>query len=95
MKTDVLASILDGQKMVRRESHSYLFDEATALTVFAGTSGEMMSIPRVHRLDLQKEYCMLTTTRGERFYFPYELIVGLKLEEAEEKAKTPGGAGFR
>ena len=95
MKTDVLAAILDGQKGVRRDGHAYVLDESLHATVFAGASAELVSVPRVARFELAKEYCVLATTKGERFFFPYEVILGLKLEESEERKRSPGGAGFR
>jgi len=95
MKTDVLSSILDGQKGIRRDGASYVFDERVSATVFAGTSSELITVPRIVRIDLAKEIVTLQTTKGERFFFPYEVVVGLKLEETEERARPGGGAGFR
>ena len=95
MKTDVLSSILDGQKGVRRDGASYVFDDRTSATVFAGTAGELITVPRVVRIDLAKEMVTLLTSKSERFFFPYEVVIGLKLEESEERARSGGGAGFR
>jgi len=96
MKTDVLASILDGQKGVRRDGGAYLIEEHASATVFAGAGSEVITVPRITRFDLGREIVALTTSKGERFFFPYELVLGLKLEESEEAGRRPpGGAGFR
>ena len=47
------------------------------------------------RIDLTKEVVTLHTTKCERFFFPYDVVLGLKLEETEERSSRPGGAGFR
>jgi hypothetical protein len=96
MKSDVLASILDGVKGARKDGGAWLFDEAVSGTLFAGGGGEIITVPRIHRVELAKEYCAVTTVKSERFFFPYELLIGLKIEQSEERSKVPtGSAGFR
>ena len=95
MKTELLTAMLDGQKGVRKDGNAYVLDESIHATFFVGGSVEVMSVPRVVRVDLGREICTLSTVKHERFLFPTEAVLGLKLEESTERAKTPGSAGFR
>ncbi len=95
MTAGVLSQILDGQKGVRKDGSAYVLDENIHATAFVGAGGgELMSVVRIVRMDLGKEIIALATAKHERFFFPYDMILGLKLEESQEK-KAPGGAGFR
>jgi hypothetical protein len=96
MKSDVLAAMLDGQKGIRREGSTYLIEESLVATILAGSAaGELITVPKVGRIDLGKEFCAFHTHKGERYFFQSDLVVGLKLEEAEDRRKAPGSAGFR
>src|SRR5262249_14586995 len=95
MKLDVLSAILDGQKSVRRDGHNYILDDTASATVFAGATGEVISVPRFVGFERGREVCTLVTGRHERFFFPYELVLGLKREQSDEPKHVPAGAGFR
>jgi hypothetical protein len=94
MKIELLTAMLDGQKGVRKDGSAYVLDESIHATFFVGGSVEVMSVPRVIRVELGKEICALLTAKRERFMFPAESILGLKLEESTERP-TAGSAGFR
>jgi hypothetical protein len=49
----------------------------------------------VVRVVVTKELCAFHTSKGERYYFALDAIVGLKLEESEERRKNPNATGFR
>lgn len=95
MKSDLLTAMLDGQKGVRKDGNSYVLDESVHATFFVGGSVEVMSVQRVVRVEFGKDVVTLATARRERFLFPIESLLGLKLEEATETPKAAGGAGFR
>ena len=95
MKSELLTAMLDGQKGVRKDGNSYVLDESVHATFFVGGSVEVMSVSRVVRVELGKEIVALSTARRERFLFPAESLLGLKLEEASDTPKASGGAGFR
>src|SRR5262245_40802365 len=59
MKADVLAGILGAQKGVRSDGSAYLLDDNVAATVLCSTGGELVTVPRVNRLELGKEVCIL------------------------------------
>src|SRR5215468_8797067 len=94
MKIELLTAMLDGQKGVRKDGSAYVLDESIHATFFVGGSVEVMSVPRVVRVEVGREICTLTTSKRERFLFPVEALLGLKLEESNEQ-KAPGSAGFR
>jgi hypothetical protein len=97
MKTDVIQQILTEEKGLRREGGVFIVDDSLQVTIFAGATAEFLTLPKITRIDLSnKEYARLMTTRGERYFFPYELILGVKIEDGgSERTKSPGSAGFR
>lgn len=95
MKNELLTAMLDGQKGVRKDGNSYVLEESVHATFFVGGSMEVMSVQRVVRVEIGKEICTLTTGKRERYLFPSESLLGLKLEEATDTPKASGGAGFR
>jgi hypothetical protein len=95
MKNELLTAMLEGQKGVRKDGNAFVLDETISATFFVGGSIEAMSVARVVRVEVAKEICALTTTKRERFLFPVEALLGLKLEESSEHMKPPGSAGFR
>jgi hypothetical protein len=94
MKTELLTAMLDGQKGVRKDGNAYALDESIHATFFVGGSVEVMSVPRVVRVEIGKEICALITAKRERFMFAAESLLGVKLEESTERP-TAGSAGFR
>jgi hypothetical protein len=94
MKIELLTAMLEGQKGIRKDGTAYVLDDSIHATFFVGGSVEVMSVPRVIRVELGKEICTLTTAKRERFLFPIEALLGLKLEESTERP-TAGSAGFR
>jgi hypothetical protein len=95
MKSELLTTMLDGQKGIRKDGNSYVLDESVHATFFVGGTVEVMSVPRVVRVELGKEICTLSTARRERFLFPVDALLGVKIEEATDTPKSSGGAGFR
>lgn len=84
----------DGFRAVGKNESVYEVAEATNATLLCHGSFEMVSVERVARIELGTGHIAATTRKGEVFYFPYEQILGLRLEGSSE-SKRDGGAGFR
>ncbi|MEK6607020.1 MAG: hypothetical protein AABZ30_05095 [Myxococcota bacterium] len=98
MERTTLREVLEAADGIKGEgtaqSPSYAVSDTALATVFAGGAQEVMTIARVARIALLPGHVSLVTTRGERFFFAYDGVVGLKLEMSEE-GKRERGTGFR
>ena len=94
MKVDSLSRILDGVTGVRKDGGAHLFPEDVDVSIFIGLPAEVLSLPRVARLTSTPDMVTIETAKGERYYFAPEVIVGVKVGGAENKAH-PRGPGFR
>ena len=94
MKVESLTRILDGVAGVRKDGGAHLFSDETDVSIFIGLPAEVLNLPRVTRLTSTPDMLTIETSKGERFYFPPEVVVGVKVGSPETKAH-PRGAGFR
>jgi hypothetical protein len=90
----LLSKILDGLAVAKRDGSAYLLSEDAEATAFISLGQEILSIPRLARVEGGGEVVVLTTYRGERFFFPPELVVGLRLG-GREAGMPRIGAGFK
>jgi hypothetical protein len=61
-------------------------------TFLVSAPGETIQVGRVVRIETRETSLCLETSRGERFWFTYDLVLGLRLRNAKA-AKEPA-AGF-
>jgi hypothetical protein len=87
-----LDKVLDGFPGVKKDGASYLLSEELDATAFVSIGQEVLQIPRLSRVD-GGEILTFHTHKGERFFFPFEQLVGIKFG-GEAKANRPS-AGFR
>ncbi len=90
----LLFKILEGLPLAKRDGAAYLLSEEAEATAFISMGQEILSIPRLARVESGAEVVVLTTYRGERFFFPPEQVVGLKLG-GRESGMARTGAGFK
>jgi hypothetical protein len=90
----MLSKILDGAHGVKKDGTSWHVPEDLDATLYVALGQEVLQVARVSRVDGGAEVVSLTTHKGERFYFPPEQIVGLKLGGDGGKAAR-NAAGFR
>jgi hypothetical protein len=77
---------LSGQSISVREER-----EATC---FVETTGDVMSIGRVTKLELRDAFITLQTAKEERFIFAYDDVLGFKLSSpSTTKDRPPAGFG--
>jgi hypothetical protein len=94
MKRETLADILGELQSARRDGDNFALGDGAEATLFIGAGAAVMSVGKVQRLELRRDFVLLESTKSERFYFGYAEVVGVKLESTGEK---PGsrGTGFR
>jgi hypothetical protein len=89
----VMSKILEGTQGVKKDGSAYLLTEEIEATAYVALGQEVLQVARLARVEWGAEAVTLLTHKGERFFFPPEQIVGLKLG-GEAKASR-SAAGFR
>lgn len=90
----LLSKILDGAHGVKKDGASWHVPEDLDATLYVALGQEVLQVARVSRVDGGAEVVALHTHKGERFYFPPDQIVGLKLGGEGSKGSR-SAAGFR
>jgi hypothetical protein len=88
-----VAQILDSLGGAKKEGGGYALSEELDGNAFINLGQEVLQIPRLARLELQAELLVISTHKGERFFFPPSQLVGLRFGPAATKASRPA-AGF-
>ena len=84
MLTEILTKYADARQSESRVD----IPPGLEMTMFATLGEESMIIDRVRAVDLQPEYTVITTARGERFVVLYEDLRAVRM------GATGGGAGY-
>ena len=71
----------------------FVLGEELDANAYIALGQEVMQIPRLARVEISGDVVTLTTHKSERFYFPPEQIVGLRLGGGEARASR-SSAGF-
>lgn len=93
MTHELLTRVLDGIPALRKDGAAYLVPDDLELAVFVALPSEVLSVPRLARLEPTAELLIAETHKGERYFFATKDVAGVKIG-APEKRST-GGAGFR
>jgi hypothetical protein len=67
-------------------------DERDASFIVAGP-GETIQVGKVIKIELRDSALCLETTKGERFWFTYDLLLGLRLTTAQTAKDRATGFG--
>jgi hypothetical protein len=89
----MIGKILDSSPHVKKDGAAWLLPEELDANAYIALGQEVMQIPRLQRVELGADVVTLTTHKNERFYFPPEHVVGLRLGGPESKAAR-SSAGF-
>ncbi len=90
MVRETIAKILESAG--GKGSKSVALPEAVELTALITTEGDVLSIPRVVRVDFAEQFVTFETGKGERCFFAYENVLGFRAADAT--AGKDRGAGF-
>ena len=66
-------------------------DDRDASFIVAG-SGETIQVSKVIKIELRDSVLCLETTKGERFWFTYDLLLGMRVRATQDTRDH--GAGF-
>ena len=94
MTRDTLMAILGELPATRREHDCFVLEAGHEGTVFVASTGGLLPVGKVQRIEVRKELLVLDTLKWERYYFDCADVVGLKIE-LPEPGKAGHGAGFR
>jgi hypothetical protein len=89
----VIGKVLDSVQGVKKDGSVYVVPEELDLTLFISLGHEVLQVARASRIELGGEQVAIGTHKGERFFFPPDHVVGVRLG-VEQKANR-GSAGFR
>jgi hypothetical protein len=88
-----VTKILESIPGAKKDGAGYQLPEELDANAFIQLGPEAMQIPRIARVELTDDLVILVTHKGERFFFPPDRLVGLKL--GAPTAKTARlSAGF-
>jgi len=90
MTRESLAAALETEGL-SKTNKGYQVPPKREAVCLVGAPGEVVTIERLSRIDLQDKYILLENQKRERFFFAYEDVLGLRLT-----AEGPGErmAGF-
>jgi hypothetical protein len=87
----MLSKILDGAHGVKKDGAAYIINEELDATAFIALGSEVLQVARVMRVEVTNELVALQNQKGERFYFPPEQVVGLKVGGEMRASKLSAG----
>lgn len=64
-------------------------------TLLVSAPGETIQVSRVVRIEPRDTSLCLETSKGERFWFTYDLVLGLRLRNAKALKESAAGFGGR
>jgi hypothetical protein len=89
MTKEILAQALESEGL-SAGNQGYTIPENREALCLVGAPGEIFSVDKVVRLDLREKHVVLENSRRERFFFAYDVILGLRIVGASGTR----GAGF-
>ncbi len=93
MTREIIATVLETEG-AKASSKGFTLTEAQDVTCFVSTPGDILPIARVVKVEARDKYVCLETSKGERFLFAYEDVLGFKLGAAATTKDRPSGVGF-
>jgi hypothetical protein len=88
-----IGKVLDSTAGVKKDGAAWLIPEELDTTVFIALGHEVLQIPRLQRVELGADIMSFVTHKSERFYFPPDQVVGLRVASPESKSGR-SSAGF-
>jgi hypothetical protein len=94
MTKDTLLQALQAERIeTGKDDGSITVPEERDATVLIAGPGEIVQVGKVVRMEARESALCLETAKGERFWFTYDLILGLQLRAARLTKEQPAGFG--
>ena len=90
MTKDTLLQILKSEKLTI-SGDTVSVPEDREATLFISGSGETIQVPKVVKLEVSDSCLCLQTAKDDRFWFTYELLLGLRLLPAKQAKDRAAG----
>lgn len=84
----MIASVLEAEGIKAGAKGVFTIPEEREAACLVGAPGEMITVGRVAKIDPGATTIALETTKNERFYFAYEVVVGLRFAIASKERST-------
>jgi len=91
MTKETLLSAL-GVEGLKVGNNSVVIPDERDTSFIVGGPGETIQVGRVVKIELRDGAICLETTKGERFWFTYDLLLGMRIRAAEDTKAH--GTGF-
>ena len=79
---------------MKKDGSAFILSEELDANAYVALGQEVLQIPRLARVDIAGDVVTLLTFKNERFYFPPEQIVGLRLGGTEaHRGRLQAGFG--
>lgn len=93
MTKDTIVSVLESEGL-KSGAKGFELPEGRELDCFIRSSSEMVTVSRVCRVALPKEFVTFENRKGELFFFGYEDVIGFRIGVQEAAGKDRTAAGF-
>jgi len=91
MTKETLLSAL-GVEGLKVGNNSVVIPDERDASFIVGGPGETIQVGKVVKIELRDGAICLETTKGERFWFTYDLLLGMRIRAAEDTKAH--GTGF-
>jgi hypothetical protein len=94
MTKDTLIHVLQAERIDTGDGGGAItVPEEREATVLVAGPGEIMQVGKVACLEARESALCIETTKGERFWFTYDLVLGLQLRSGRLAKEQPAGFG--
>jgi hypothetical protein len=92
MTKETLLSALEAERLKAGHDGIAVPEDRDATFMVAGP-GETIQVSRVTKIEMRDTSLCLQTAKGERFWFTYDLVLGLRLRSAKLAKEPTTGFG--
>jgi hypothetical protein len=88
----LIGKILETTSTVKKDGAAWLVPEELDGNAYVAIGAEVLQIPKLSRIEVAADVVTFTTYKNERFFFPPEQVVGLRLGGPEaHRARSQAG----
>ena len=92
MTKETLLQTLEAERL-KTSGESVAISEERDATFMIASPGEPFQVSKVVKVETRDTVLCLETAKGERFWFTYDLLLGLRIRAAKAAKEHPTGFG--